>query len=254
MTYCVAVKLDAGMVFASDSRSNAGVDQIATVRKMAVFERVGQRVVSLLWAGNLAVTQAVLDQLERWSRTEGERSLWNADTMEEAAALVGRALRDVQTRDGPYLMQSNVDSSASFIVGGQIGGEEQRLFQVYAQGNYIEASEDAPYLQIGEHKYGRAIIDRAITARSSLINAAKCVLVSFDYTLRSNISVGLPIDLLCYSRGSLRASLNRRIAESDPYFQMIRQQWGERLRRAVEDWPDPDWAADPALLANLAGS
>ncbi|MFZ5558804.1 MAG: peptidase [Pseudomonadota bacterium] len=253
MTYCVAVKLDAGMVFASDSRSNAGVDQIATVRKMAVFERAGQRVVTLLWAGNLAVTQAVLDLLERWSRAEGDRSLWNVPAMDEAAGLVGEALREVQTRDGPYLMQSNVDSSASFIVGGQIAGEGPRLFQVYAQGNYVEASEDVPYFQIGEHKYGRAIIDRAITRQSSLINAAKCVLVSFDYTLRSNISVGLPIDLLCYARDSLRAGLNRRIAESDPYFQMIHQQWGERLRRAVEDWPDPDWAADPALSAGGAG-
>ncbi len=254
MTYCVAVKLDAGMVFASDTRSNAGVDQVATVRKMAVFERAGQRVITLLWAGNLAVTQAVLDQLERWSGTDGDRSLWSVPSVADAAEAVGLALREVQTRDGPYLMQSNVDSSASFIVGGQVAGEAPRLFRVYAEGNYIEASEDAPFFQIGEHKYGRPIIDRAITARSSLINAAKCVLVSFDYTMRSNISVGLPIDLLCYTHDSLRAGLNRRIAESDPYFQMIRQQWGERLRRAVEDWPDPDWAADPALAAGLAGS
>jgi putative proteasome-type protease len=253
MTYCVAVKLDAGMVFASDSRSNAGVDQVATVRKMAVYERPGQRFLSLLWAGNLAVTQAVLDLLERWARDHGERSLWGVPSMAEAAALVGQALREVQSRDGPYLMQSNVDSSASFIVGGQVTGEAPRLFQVYAQGNFVEASEDAPFLQIGEHKLGRPIIDRAVNPGSTLINAAKCVLVSFDYTMRGNISVGLPIDLLCYTRDSLRAGLSRRIAESDPYFQMIQQQWGERLRRAVEEWPDPEWAADPALSAGSAG-
>lgn len=254
MTYCVAVKLESGMVFAADSRSNAGVDQVATVKKMAVFEREGDRVVTLLWSGNLAVTQAVTDMLDRWTREpRGPRNLWALPGMDQVAALVGQALRDVENRDGPYLMQNNVDSAASFIVGGQIAGEPPRLFQVYPQGNFIEASPDHPYFLIGETKYGKPIIDRVITPTSSMINAAKCILVSFDYTLRSNISVGLPIDLMCYGRDSLRPGLTRRIAESDPYFQMIHRQWGERLRRALEEWPDPAWAAEAALAAATGG-
>lgn len=240
MTYCVGVLLDAGLVLASDSRTNAGVDQIGTYRKMTVYERPGDRVIVLLSSGNLAVTQAVASLLEQKAK-ENLENLWTVPSLYKAANLVGETLREVQNRDGPHLKQHNIEGSASFILGGQISGEKQRLFNIYTEGNFIEATPDTPYFQIGELKYGKPILDRVITGRTTLTEAAKCVLVSFDSTMRSNISVGLPVDLLCYERDSLKAGLQRRFMDQDPYFDLIRQQWQEGLRRVLGELPDPTW-------------
>ena len=242
MTYCVAMSLDAGMIFASDSRTNAGFDQIARFSKMRVFARDGHRVIVTLCSGNLSVTQNALSMLEQRARTgDGGVHLWNASSMFDIARMVGDALREVKARDGPYLQQNNIDSHASFIVGGQIRGEAPRLFEVYSEGNFIETTPDTCYFQIGESKYGKPVIDRVVTRSTGLLEATKCTIVSFDSTMRSNISVGLPIDLVVYETDALKIRLQRRIEESDPYFQMIHTQWGEGLRRVFAQLPNPDW-------------
>jgi putative proteasome-type protease len=242
MTYCVASMMNAGIVFASDSRTNAGVDNIATFRKMKTFERQGDRVIVLLNSGNLAVTQATLNHLDLAIRRETGPNLMSVGSMYEVAELVGAALRSVRDHDTPFLMQSNVDASANFIVGGQIFGEPQRLFLIYSEGNFIEATAETPYFQIGEVKYGKPIIDRVITADTSLNDAIKCVLVSFDSTMRSNLSVGLPVDLLSYNRDCLRIGHTWRFDEHDSYMTSLRKSWGEGVRQAFAELPNPDWS------------
>jgi len=242
MTYCVAMSLDAGMIFASDSRTNAGVDQIAKFSKMRVFARDDDRIIVTLSSGNLSISQNAINILEQRARaSETEVSVWNAPSMFDVARLLGDALREVKTRDAPYMEQNNIDSYANFLVGGQLRGEKMRLFNVYSQGNFIEATPDTNYFQIGETKYGKPIIDRVIRHNSSLLDATKCTIVSFDSTMRSNISVGLPIDLVIYEADTLRIKLKKRIEESDAYFQMMHTQWGEGLRRVFAQLPDPDW-------------
>lgn len=242
MTYCAATMLDAGIVFASDSRTNAGVDNISTFKKMKVFERPGDRVLVTLCSGNLAITQATLSHLESvMRRNDGSPHLFSVASMYDVAELIGNALREVRHRDAPFLQQSNVDSGASFIVGGQIAGEEQRLFMVYAEGNFIEATPETPYFQIGEVKYGKPILDRVISAGTSLEEAVKCVLVSFDSTMRSNLSVGLPIDLLCYEKNSLAVTKVRRFDEKDEYMRNLRSQWSEGLRKVFGSLPNFEW-------------
>jgi putative proteasome-type protease len=243
MTYCVALRIDSGMIFASDSRTNAGVDHVATFCKMKVFEKVDERLIVVLSSGNLAITQGVNNILERQLKLneEGTPSLMNVTSMYDAAALVGDALREMQRRDGPWLMQSQIDASASMLVGGQIKGEEQRLFHVYSQGNFIESMEDTPFFQLGESKYGKPILDRVLNTSVPQKEAAKCILISFDSTMKSNISVGLPIDMLWYPRDSLRTGMVQRIREGDPYFTMVRTRWGGGLRRVFAELPDPDW-------------
>jgi putative proteasome-type protease len=241
MTYCVGTLLDAGMVFASDSRTNAGVDHVSSYRKMHSFVAEDERVIVILTSGNLSVTQSTISLLEQNARKpDSHKTVMSATSMYEVAELIGGALREVRQRDGAYLQQSNVDGSACFIAGGQIHGEPQRLFNVYTEGNFIEARE-TPYFQIGESKYGKPVIDRVITHGTGLLEATKCVLVSFDSTMRSNISVGLPIDLLIYTRNSLRVGFRRHIEEGDEYFTMIHKQWGEGLRRVFAQLPNPDW-------------
>ena len=242
MTYCVAMSLDAGMIFASDSRTNAGVDQISRFSKMRTFVRPGERVIVTLSSGNLSITQNAINILEQRARGgDNTHHLWNAMSMFDVARLLGDALRDVKTRDGPYLAQNNIDSGANFLVGGQVRGEPPRLFEVYSEGNFIEATPDTCYFQIGESKYGKPVLDRVLTRETTLVDATKCTMVSFDSTMRSNISVGLPIDLLVYETDSLDVRLQRRIDESDPYFQMVHTQWGEGLRRVFAELPNPDW-------------
>lgn len=242
MTYCVAAVLDAGMVFASDSRTSAGVDHVSSFRKMRVFAADGDRVIVILASGNLAITQSVVNILDHHTRNpDSQKTVMNVTSMIEVAGLVGDTLREVKRRDDPYLKESNVDSGASFLVGGQIRGERQRLFNVYNEGNFIEATRDTPYFQIGESKYGKPVIDRVIKCNTSLVDAIKCTLVSFDSTMRSNISVGLPIDLLVYNRNSLKLGMQRRVEEGDPYFTMIHQQWGAGLRKVFGELPNPDW-------------
>jgi putative proteasome-type protease len=242
MTYCVAAVLDAGMVFASDSRTSAGVDHISSFRKMRLFVSDGERVIVILSSGNLSITQNVVNILDHQARNpEVKKTIVNVSSLIEAAELVGDTLREVKRRDEPYLKASSVDASASFIVGGQIRGERQRLFHVYNEGNFIEATRDTPYFQIGESKYGKPVIDRVIKCNTEILDATKCILVSFDSTMRSNISVGLPIDLLIYVRDTFRIGMQRRVEEDDPYFSMIHQQWGNGLRRVFADLPNPAW-------------
>jgi putative proteasome-type protease len=241
MTYCVATMIDAGIVFASDSRTNAGVDNISTFRKMKTFERPGERALVIVNSGNLAVTQATINLLEQSIRRNQEPHLMSVYSMYDVAELVGAALREVRHRDGPFLMENNVDGGANFIVGGQIAGEHQRLFLVYSEGNFIEATQETPYFQIGEVKYGKPIIDRVISANTCIDDAIKCVLVSFDSTMKSNLTVGMPIDMACYERESLHIRHTHRFDEHDPYMRRLSQSWCEGVRRAFAQLPNLDW-------------
>lgn len=241
MTYCVAMKLAEGLVLASDSRTNAGVDHIATFCKMSVFENPGVAVITLLSAGNLATTQSTLSLLRQRLQGDGPH-LFNQKSLYDVACLVGATLREIVERDSVRMPhQQGVDFGSSFLLGGQVQGEEPRLFSIYPQGNFIEACSDTPYFQIGESKYGKPILDRVISYKTSLNEAAKCVLISFDSTIRSNVSVGLPIDLLCYRSDSLEIKERHRVLETDAYFQSIREAWSQGLRETFSRLPDPEW-------------
>lgn len=246
MTYCVGLLLADGLVMASDSRTSAGMDQVATFRKMTVFEKPGERVMVMTTAGNLAISQAVVQRLRDGIAEGNGDSLMDAPNLFEAAKVVGKAIRAVHAQDAEHLHKHHAEFNASILFGGQIGGERARLFNLYAAGNFIEASEETPYFQIGETKYGKPILDRVVTFHTGLIEAAKCTLLSFDSTIRSNISVAPPVDLLIYRRDSLVADKPRAIDEHDPYFNAIRKYWGESLRRVFTEMPNPEWAEDRA--------
>ena len=242
MTYCVGVLLKDGIVLASDSRTHAGVDNFAKFCKMSVFERAGDRVLILLSSGNLAGTQAVISLLtQRSDVTDGPPNLWTARTMFDVAILVSDAVRDIERRDAPFLESGPIPFNASFIVGGQIKGEPPRLFRVYAEGNFIEAGTDTPFLQTGEAKYGKPIIDRVLAPTTTLADATKCILVSFDSTMRSNMSVGMPIDLVCYERDSLEVRMRRRFDQGDAYFTALSADWSEGVRRVFRELPELEW-------------
>jgi len=243
MTYCVGLRLNRGLVFLADSRTNAGVDHISTFRKLTVFERPGDRVMVLMSAGNLALSQAVANVLSEDFAKRAEMSIWQAPNMFEAARRVGEAVRLVHDRDAEPLAAHGVDFNVSLIFGGQIGNERCRLFQVYSAGNFIEALDEQTYFQIGESKYGKPIIDRVVRPDTELDEAAKCALISMDSTLRSNISVGLPLDLLVYEADTLRVSRFASIDEHNLYFRMIRNTWGERLRQVFSEIADPEWVS-----------
>ena len=238
MTYCVALRLNVGLVFLADSRTNAGVDQIGTFRKLTVFERPGERCMALLTSGNLGVTQSVR-QLLMDSTDAG--SVWNASNMYEAAAAVGSAVRTIYDRDADSLKKQGIEFACTLIFGGQIGSERCRLFQVYSAGNFIEAQDENLYFQIGESKYGKPIIDRVVTPATTLDEAAKCALVSMDSTLRSNLSVGLPLDLLVYETGQLQVTRFVTIAADNEYFHMLSRSWGQHLKQAFAELPNPAW-------------
>jgi putative proteasome-type protease len=242
LTYCVGIVLEDGLVLASDSRTNAGVDNFATFCKMTVFEKPGDRVIVLLSSGSLAGTQAVVSLLKQRCDLEIDTpNLWTARTMFDVVLRVSDAVRDVERRDGPHLASGPVAFNASFIVGGQLKGEAPRLFRIYAEGNFIEAGEDTPFLQTGEAKYGKPIIDRVIVPTTSLSDATKCVLVSFDSTMRSNLSVGMPIDLVCYERDSLTIRLRHRFEQGDPYYAALSEDWRKGVRRVFSELPDLKW-------------
>ena len=253
MTYCVAMRLDAGLVFLSDSRTNAGVDQIGMFRKMSVFENPGDRTIVLMSAGNLSISQSVR-QLVADQAGETANNIWTAKSMYEVAQIVGEAIRTVYQRDAESLKNFGIDFNVSMIVGGQIKGERCRLFQMYSAGNFIEAHNENTYFQIGEAKYGKPIIDRVINPQTPLDEAAKCALISMDSTLRSNISVGLPLDLLIYETNQLAVSRFVTIDETNQYFQMIRNSWGGQLKAVFEGIADPVWDAAPETTANVLSS
>lgn len=245
MTYCVGLRLRDGLVMASDTRTNAGVDYVSTFSKMHLFGAPGERVICVMTAGNLAITQSVVNLLDEGiedPETGEVETMHEVPTMFRAARLAGKAVRQVYEIDGPGLKAQGLRFDVSLLVGGQIAGRNVRLFNVYAAGNFIEATEDTPFLQIGEHKYGKPILDRVATYDTDLYDAVRLSLISMDSTIRSNLTVGPPIDLLVYRRDSMEIETQLRIEEDDPYFQMIRNQWSQSLRDAYLELPDPPWS------------
>jgi putative proteasome-type protease len=234
MTYGVAMRLERGLVFAADTRTNAGIDNIAQYRKLQFWRKSGDRVLVLLAAGNLAITQSVVSLLNEQIHSDdpGARSLFSVPSLFRAARLVGDVVREVRERDGAALEATRSGFSANFILGGQIGTERPGLFQIYPEGNFIEATDDTPYFQIGEHKYGKPILDRVAQPKMRLGEAAKLLLLSFDSTLRSNLSVGMPIDILIYERDTLDVRRIKRIEEDDAYFKALSAAWSDALRQA----------------------
>ena len=244
MTYCVAMKMDRGLVFMSDTRTNAGVDNVSVMRKMFSWEVEGERSIVLLSAGNLATTQAVVSLLDERSKAPGERrsTLLDTPSMFQTARLVGDTLKEVIATTAQGGQKAETTFHANFILGGQIRGSEPRLFLIYPEGNFIETSEETPFFQIGEHKYGRPIIVRAYDPDMSFAQAAKLLIVSFDSTLRSNLSVGLPLDLMFYDRDSFKLRQRHRFTADDTYYRTISEGWSEALRAAFAHLPDYDQA------------
>lgn len=240
MTYCTAMRLDAGLVFLSDSRTNAGIDQVSTFRKMTVYENPGSRVIVMLSSGNLSITQSVQQILAEQAATQAH-NIWSAPTMHEVAALVGSAVRTVFERDAKMLKEFGIDFNTAMIVGGQIMGEGCRLFQIYSAGNFIESVNQSCYFQIGEAKYGKPILDRVVNRHTPLDEGAKCALISMDSTLRSNVSVGLPLDLLVYEADALAVTRFVSIDEHNQYFRMIREAWARKIREVFQQIDDPVW-------------
>ena len=245
MTYCVGIRLDAGLVFLSDSRTNAGLDAISTFRKMMIYERADDRFMVMLSAGNLSISQSVREilQVEKVDRGPHEEPLtiWNAPSMFDATRVLGSAVRRMYEQDGASLRTAGIDFNTSMIFGGQIKGEAMRMFLVYSAGNFIEATRETCFFQVGESKYGKPILDRVLTPATPLDEAAKCALVSMDSTLKSNLSVGLPLDLLIYRDGEFRSDRVVCVDEHNPYFRMIRSTWGQKLRHVFESIEDPSW-------------
>jgi putative proteasome-type protease len=258
MTYCVGIKLNAGLVFLSDSRTNAGVDNISTYRKMIVYEKPGDRFMVLLSAGNLSISQSVREILQVEQLKERERdepiTIWNAPSMFDAARVLGQAVRHVYDRDAEALKHAGVEFNVNLVFGGQIRGEGMRLFQVYSAGNFIEATPETPYFQIGEYKYGKPVLDRVITPETALDEAAKCALVSMDSTMKSNLSVGPPLDLVVYEANRLQSDRIVCIDMQNPYFRMLHSSWGQKLREVFDSLDDPVWDGahtdTPLIAAN----
>ena len=260
MTYCVGIRLNAGLVFLSDSRTNAGLDAISIFRKMMIYEKPGERFMVMLSAGNLSISQSVREvlQVEKLDNGDDEPiTIWNAKSMFDAARVLGSAVRHVYDRDAAALKHAGVEFNVSLIFGGQIRGEGMRLFQVYSAGNFIEATPETPYFQVGESKYGKPVLDRVITPDTPLDEAAKCVLVSMDSTLKSNLSVGLPLDMVVYEANQLQSDKITCIDENNPYFRMVHGTWGQKLREVFDSIEDPTWDGahtEVPLICNSARS
>ena len=246
MTYCVGIFLDQGMIMLADTRTNAGVDNIATYSKMHSWDVPEERSITLMSAGNLAITQAVVNHLDmglpnEQNPDEEPETLYSVNSMFDAAALVGRAIRLVHDRDAEAMEAQDTPFSASFLLGGQIIGRTMRLFQIYSAGNFISATEDTPFLQIGEHKYGKPILDRALDFKeTNLMDGAKVALLSMDSTVRSNLSVGYPLDMSIYYRDEVAKTRHFRIAQNNPYMSGLSQQWSDSLRQAYQNLPSLD--------------
>lgn len=244
MTYCAGILVQDGLVMIADTRTNAGLDDISTFRKLHVFNWPGDRSFALATAGNLSITQSIVSFLHEGlpNPETGEiETLQNATTMFRAAQLVGRCVRHVRDIDGPALEEAGVKFELSLLFGGQIKGQPMRLFMIYSAGNFIECGIDAPFLQIGEHKYGKPILDRAVTFKTHLYDALKVGLISMDSTMRSNLGVGLPIDLVVMRRDADDFELNRRIEAGEPYFHDLRERWSAALRAAHMAIPRPPY-------------
>lgn len=248
MTYCVGLMLNRGLVLMSDTRTNSGVDNISTFRKMHHWSLPGERIVALMTAGNLATTQAVVSQLEERNKAPAERhnTLLEAPTMFQVAGIVGKLLREtIQAREADNGQEGSGTFTASMILAGQIKGMEPRIFLIYPEGNFIEAQPDTPFFQIGETKYGRPIIIRAYDPAMSFEDAVKLLMVSFDSTIKANLSVGLPLDLLVIEKDNFEPLHERRIDGDDSYYRAISSGWGEALKRAFLSLPEYCFHAAP---------
>ncbi len=244
MTYCLGIFLREGLVFASDSRTNAGVDNIATFRKMSIFEKAGEKVMVLMSAGNLATTQLVVNRLHRALNDQNNHyNLFAASSMFDAAEIIGEALCEVLDAHGEHVRQAHADPGADFLFGGQVKGGKLRLFHIYSAGNFIEASPETPFLQIGETKYGKPILDRVITHDLSIVNAVKVTMLSFDATMRSNLSVGLPIDVATYREGTFKMASHKLVTDRDEFHADLRRRYNSGLMELFETLPNPPWLA-----------
>jgi len=245
MTYCCGILVRDGLVMIADTRTNAGLDNVSTFRKLHVFRQPGERIMAIASSGNLSLSQSVVSILSegKENKTTGEiEKLINAPTMFQAAQRIGDAVRNIHDIEGVALESSDVKFDVSFLFGGQIKGERPRLFMIYAAGNFIECTTDTPYLQIGEHKYGKPVLDRAITYQTDLYDALKIGLISMDSTMRSNLGVGMPIDLVVARRDVYDAELSYRIEPGEPYFHDLRERWSAALRAAHMAIPRPPYA------------
>ena len=240
MTYCVGLKIDRGLVFMSDTRTNAGMDSISTFRKMHIWSEPGERVIVLLAAGNLATTQAVVSLLDERTKAISERhsTLLETPSMYQTVRMVGDTVKEVIASSSPAGEKADSYFNASFILGGQIKGSAPRLFMIYPEGNFIESTDDTPFFQIGETKYGKPIIIRAYEKTMSLAETVKLLLVSFDSTLKSNLSVGLPLDLLFLEKDTFKVGLKKRIGQDDQYYRTISDGWSNALKTAFASLPD----------------
>ena len=244
MTYCCGILVKEGLVMIADTRTNAGLDNVSTFRKLHVFSKPGERIMAVASAGNLAISQSVLSTLSEGVENPetGElETLMNAPTLFQAAQRIGRTIRNVQTAEGKALEAAEVDHEVAFLFGGQIKGGRLQLFMIYSAGNFIECTTDTPYLQIGEHKYGKPVLDRAISFDTDLYDGLKIGLISMDSTMRSNLGVGLPIDILVVRRDTCNAEVNYRIEPGEPYFQDLRERWSGALRAAHIAIPRPPY-------------
>jgi putative proteasome-type protease len=241
MTYCLGILVRQGMVLAADSRTNAGVDYISSYQKLFDFSVPGDRVIGICTSGSLSMTQAVIHRLRQDIKTEVTPNLRTLPTLYDVARYIGKQTRQLQEEDRPWLEKDNVDFQCNFLVGGQLSGEAPELYLVYSQGNCIRATPETPFLQIGETKYGKPILDRTVTFESSLDAIAKCALLSIDSTMRSNISVGPPIDMMLYETDSLEIRHRVELQAGDPYLIKIRKYWEHALRQASEGMPNIEW-------------
>jgi putative proteasome-type protease len=244
MTYCCGILVRDGLVMVADTRTNAGLDNVSTFRKLHVYTQPGERVMALASSGNLSLSQTVRSTLtEGMANPEtGElETLMNAPTMFQAAQRIGRAVRAIQNVEGKALAEASVENEIAFLFGGQIKGGKLRLFMIYSAGNFIECTTDTPYLQIGEHKYGKPVLDRAVSFDTDLYDSLKLGLISMDSTMRSNLGVGLPIDIMVVRRDTCTAEVNYRIGADDAYFQDLRERWSAALRAAHMNIPRPPY-------------
>jgi putative proteasome-type protease len=248
MTYCCGILVRDGLVMIADTRTNAGLDNVSTYRKLHIFSEPGERMLALASAGNLSLSQTVISLLTEGVQNEqtGElETLMNAPSMFKAAQRVGKAVRSVRDMESEALQADQVSYEVSFLFGGQVKGGRLRLFMIYSAGNFIECTVDTPYLQIGEHKYGKPVLDRAIGFDTDLYDALKIGLISMDSTMRSNLGVGPPIDILVLRRDTCTAEVNYRIEPGEPYFQDLRERWSTALREAHIAIPQPPYGRGP---------
>ncbi len=246
MTYCAGILVEEGLVVIADTRTNAGLDNVSTFRKLHIFAKPGERVLALATAGNLSVSQSVISLLREGIENPDTKELETIDdapSLFRAAQLIGRAVRQIRATEEQALEDAGLSFDVSFLFGGQIAGGPMRLYMIYAAGNFIACGQDAPFLQIGEHKYGKPILDRAVTYRSDLYDALKIALISMDSTMRSNLGVGLPIDIAVIRRDALEAELVHRIEAAEPYFHDLRERWSAALRAAHMNIPRPPYGS-----------